>query len=304
MVSMLFKKKEKESKPKKEKRVPVMKIGTHKKTVLALWLVLLSSVSFGVYKNFTAIDRHTVHEKEVIEQRIIDTNRIENFVRAFATDFYSWSNTQESIDARTTNISRYLTKELQDLNVDTVRQDIPTSSTVTDVKVWDIEQEGTQDFTVTYSVDQTVTEREQSIGCTSAYMVVVHVDDNGDMVITKNPTVSSLPGKSGYEPKIKESDGTADAATTEEVTEFLETFFKLYPTATEKELAYYVEGNVLTPVGCDYLYSELINPIFTKDGEQVKVSVSVKYLDNRTKAAQISQFELTLEKDSNWKIVG
>jgi hypothetical protein len=34
------------------------------------------------------------------------------------------------------------------------------------------------------------------------------------------------------------------------------------------------------------------------------VSVSVKYLDNRTKAAQISQFELTLEKDRNWKIVG
>lgn len=154
-----------------------------------------------------------------------------------------------------------------------------------------------------YSVDQTVTEGEQSIGCTSAYTVVVHVDSDGDMVITKNPTVSSLPEKSGYEPKIKESDGTADAAATGEVTEFLETFFKLYPTATEKELAYYVDGNVLAPVGCDYLYSELINPVFTKVGEQVKVSVSVKYLDNRTKAAQISQFDLTLEKDGNWKIV-
>ena len=94
-----------------------------------------------------------------------------------------------------------------------------------------------------------------------------------------------------------------DAATEEDVTEFLETFFKLYPTATEKELAYYVEENVLEPVNGDYLYSELINPVFTKDGEQVKVSVSVKYLDNRTKAAQISQFDLILEKDSNWKIV-
>jgi len=138
-----------------------------------------------------------------------------------------------------------------------------------------------------------VTEGEQSIGCTSVYTVVVHVDDNGDMVITKNPTVNSLPEKSDYEPKAKEPAGTVDAATTEEVTEFLETFFKLYPTATEKELAYYVEGKVLTSVGCDYLYSELINPIFTKDGEQVKVSVSVKYLDNRTKAVQISQFDLT-----------
>ena len=303
MVSMLFKNKEKESKSKKEKQVPVMKVGTHKKAVLALWLVLMASVGFGVYKNFTATDRHTIHEKEVIEQRITDTNQIENFVRAFAKDYYSWSNSQESIDARRVNISRYLTKELQDLNVDTVRQDIPTSSTVTDVTIWDIEQDGTQDFAVTYSVDQTVTEGEQSIGCTSAYTVVVHVDDSGDMVITKNPTVSSLPKKSDYEPKIKESDGTVDAATTEEVTEFLETFFTLYPTATEKELAYYVEGNVLAPLGCDYLYSELINPIFTMDGEQVEVSVSVKYLDNLTKTAQISQFHLILEKNSNWKIV-
>ena len=52
---MIFKKKDKESKPKKEKKVPVMKVGTHKKTVIALWLVLIASVSFGVYKNFTAI---------------------------------------------------------------------------------------------------------------------------------------------------------------------------------------------------------------------------------------------------------
>ena len=57
---MIFKKKEKESKPKKEKKLPVMKVGTHKKSVIVLWIVLLTSVSFGVYKNFTAIDMHTV----------------------------------------------------------------------------------------------------------------------------------------------------------------------------------------------------------------------------------------------------
>lgn len=150
---MLFKKKDKESKPKKEKKVPVMKVGTHKKTVIALWLVLIASVSFGVYKNFTAIDMHTVHEKEVIEQRIVDTNKIENFVKAFAKSYYSWSNTQESIEKRTAAINQYLTKSLQDLNVDTVRQDIPTSSTVTDVKIWEVEAAGTDDFTVVYSVD-------------------------------------------------------------------------------------------------------------------------------------------------------
>lgn len=300
---MLFKKKEKESKSKKEKKVPVMKVGTHKKTVIALWLLLIVSVSFGVYKNFTAIDMHTVHEKEVIEQRIVDNNKIENFVKAFAKCYYSWNNSQEAIDARTTKISQYLTKELQDLNVDTVRADIPTSSTATDVKIWDIEQNNTTDFTVTYSVDQTVTEGEKSTQYTSAYTVVVYVDDNEDMVITQNPTISSIPAKSSYEPTMKQSDGTVDAATVSEVTAFLETFFKLYPTATEKELAYYVSGNVLEPVNSEYTFSELVNPVFSKEGEQVKVSVAVKYLDQRTKATQISQFHLVLEKDSNWKIV-
>lgn len=301
---MKFKKKDKEAKPNKEKKVPVMKVGTHKKTVIALWLVLIASVSSGVYKNFTAIDMHTVHEKEVIEQHIIDTNRIENFVKDFAKSYYSWSNNKEAIEARTAAINNYLTKALQDLNVDTVRIDIPTNSTVNEVKIWNVEQAGKDEYTVTYSVDQTVTEGEQSSRNTAAYTVTVHVDGDGNMVITKNPTISSMPVKSSYEPKAQETDGTMDAAITEEVTEFLETFFKLYPTATEKELSYYVSGNALAPVSGDYLYSELINPLFTMDGDTVKVSISVKYLDQKTKAAQISQFDLILKKDSNWRIIG
>ena len=53
----------------------------------------------------------------------------------------------------------------------------------------------------------------------------------------------------------------------------------------------------------DYLYSELVNPVFTKDGDNVKVKVAVKFIDNQTKATQVSQYELTLHKDSNWKII-
>ena len=304
MVTMRFKKKEKEAKPNKTKKVRVLKAGTHKKSVIALWLVLIASVSFGVYKNFTAIDMHTVHEKEVIQQRIVDTNKIENFVKDFAKAYYSWGNNKEAIEARTKAISQYLTKSLQDLNVDTVRSDIPTSSAVNEVKIWNLEQAGTDEYTVLYSIDQTITEGDQTSRNAAAYTVVVHVDGDGNMVITKNPTISRIPAKSGYEPKAAESDGTVDAATTEEVTDFLETFFKLYPAATDKELSYYVAGNALKPVNTDYLYSELINPLFTMDGDKVKVSVSVKNLDQRTKAAQISQFDLVLtEIDGNWRIV-
>lgn len=54
----MFKKNKKQTetiKEPKEKKVRTVKVGTHKKTVIALWVVLVASVSFGVYKNFTAI---------------------------------------------------------------------------------------------------------------------------------------------------------------------------------------------------------------------------------------------------------
>ena len=114
----MFKKNKKQTetiKEPKEKKVRTVKVGTHKKTVIALWVVLIASVSFGVYKNFTAIDQHTTHEKEIIELRLQDTNGIENFVKNFAKSYYTWDNSKEAIEARTQAISGYLTKELQDL---------------------------------------------------------------------------------------------------------------------------------------------------------------------------------------------
>ena len=145
--------------------------------------------------------------------------------------------------------------------------------------------------------------KELNYNVKATYTVKVHVDADGDMVIVQNPTLAPAIEKSDYEPKTPEADASIDADTVNDATAFLETFFKLYPTATEKELAYYVTGNVLEPIGRDYLYSELVNPIFTKDGDNVKVKVAVKFLDNQTKATQVSQYELVLHKDSNWKII-
>ena len=297
----MFKKKEK---PVKEKKVRTVKVGTHKKSVIALWVVLIASVSFGVYKNFTAIDMHTVHETETIQLRLNDTNGIENFVKNFCKSYYTWDNSKEAIEARAQAISNYLTKELQDLNLDTIRTDIPTSSIVTNVLIWDIEQSGTDDFIATYEVDQQIKEGEQTTNVKATYTVKVYVDKDGDMVIVQNPTLAPAMEKSDYEPKEQEADNSVDADTTADATAFLETFFKLYPTATETELAYYVAGNALEPINGDYLYSELVNPVFTADEDNIKVKVAVKFIDNHTKATQISQYELTLHKDGNWKIIG
>lgn len=299
----LFKKKERQVTEKEHKKLKVRTVGTRKKSVIVLWIVLIGSLAFGIYKNFTAIDQHTVHEKEIIETNIMDTNAIESFTKNFVKDYYTWENKQESIEQREEKIKVYLTKELQALNKDIIRDDIPTSSSVSGIKIWSISQESEDTYSVVYALDQKITKDKESEWNHATYRILVHQDDTGNMVITQNPTLWNQPQKSDYEPKQPDSNGTVDSDTAQEVTEFLETFFTFYPTATDKELAYYVTNNALPTINKDYTFSGLINPVFQQSGDQVQVWLSVKYLDETTKATQVSQYGLTLEKDTNWMIV-
>lgn len=167
----------------------------------------------------------------------------------FAKVYYSWEQTAASIDNRENAIKNYMTGDLQALNTDTIRKDIPVSSAVNGVQIWSVTQVDENQFSVIFTVEQLITENGSTKTVRSAYEVTVYVDGSGNMVLTKNPTITSTPVKSGYTPKAKESDGTVDAVTTDEINEFLTTFFKLYPTATAKELSYYVNGGVLKLLG-------------------------------------------------------
>ena len=298
-----FKRKEKQTTETKSRKMKVRTVGTRKKTVTLLWILLIGSLAFGIYKNFTAIDQHTVHEREIIETKIMDMNAIESFTKNFVKDYYTWQNEKDSIEQRVEKISHYLTEELQALNTDTVRDDIPTSSNVGNIDIWSVSPENDNTYAVVYSVDQKIMEDKNSEMVRSTYRILLHQDNVGNLVIIQSPTLWSLPNKSDYEPQQPESNGTVDSDTVQEVTEFLETFFTFYPTATEQELDYYVKNNALPPIGKDYLFSGLVNPVFQTIENQIKVWVTVKYIDEATKATQYSQYILTLEKDTNWMIV-
>lgn len=289
-------------KDKKKMARPVMRVGVYKKPVILLWVILIFSVTFGIYKNFTAIDRHTTKEEKVIQLRLSDTNGIANFVENFANKYYTWDNNKDSIEARKTSLNDYLTNDLQSLNTDLVRLDIPTSSKVENVQIWSIKQSDTSVFLVNFEVKQIITNNGTIQDVRANYTVKVYVDDVGNMVIIQNPTLAPAIEKSTYEVKQKQSDGSIDSNMQKEAISFLETFFKLYPKASNTELSYYVTKDQMQPINKDYLYAELMNPIFVKEGDDLRVQLSVKYIDNSTKAMQISQYDLTLQKDTNWKI--
>ena len=301
---MFQKKTEKQQKPKK---LRVYTANSRKPAVIVLWLLFICGFVFAVYKNFTAIDTHTVHEKKIVEHRVEDTSGVEVFVRNFAKTYYSWSNNKDSVAQRTDALTGYLTEDLQRLTADTVKSDVAVSSSVQDIQIWSVEQNGSEnDFAVVFTVAQTISDGKKKDTVSSVYKTAVHKDDNGDVVITQAPTITGKPAKSAYTPKAAEPDGTVSAAESEDITDFLTTFFTLYPTATEKELSYYVSGDSMPPVKCvDYAFSQLKSTVLNKDGDTETATVAVEYLDNITKMTQVSQFELALKRvDENWKIVG
>lgn len=297
-----------ERKPKKEKiskqkKVKTIHLGTHKKSVLFLWLLLIGSFSFGLYKNFTAIDTHTIHETTIIEPVLIDTHAIESFTLNFIQKYYSWENNKEDIEQRPERINRYLTSELQELNVDTIRTDIPTSSSVSDRKIWQIQAIDEQNFSIVYTVEQQIKEGKETKNAASTYRITIHKDKNKDLVITSNPTIWAAPKLSEFQPAVLENDNSIDEKTKQEILGFLETFFKLYPHATKSELDYYMVQDTLPIISQNFIYSELIDPIIQKKEQQYLVKVAVCYLNSETKSENISQYQLTLEKQDNWKII-
>ncbi|MFS1132549.1 conjugal transfer protein [Enterococcus hirae] len=291
--------KEKSTKKKKER---VVSVGKHRKTVLALWLLLSCSLAFGIYKNFTAIDQHTTHEKVVVKEKVVNTSGVESFTKDFAKEYFSWRNNKEAIGKRMSNLEQYLTEEGLTLSQDMVRVDIPTSSEVQSVKILDVEK-SSDEFVVSFLVDKKITEGKKTQSISSAYRVTVFEDEDENHIVTSLPIMIAKPDKAKYEAKQVESDSEIDAKTKEEITEFLETFFKLYPTASEKELEYYVENNVMRPINTNLKFVELVNTVFTQNGKIVQVKVDVKYLDNLSKVTNYFQYKLELQKDGNWIII-
>lgn len=291
--------KEKMSKKKKERTISV---GKHRKMVFALWLLLSCSLAFGIYKNFTAIDQHTTHVKMVVKEKVINTSGVESFTKNFVKEYFSWKNNKEVIEKRMSNLGQYLTEEGLALSQDMVRVDIPTSSEVNSVKILDVEKRS-KDFVVSFLVDQKITEGKKSEQISSAYRVKIFEDEKENHIVTSLPTMISKPGKAKYEVKQVESDSDIDAKTTQEITEFLETFFKLYPTASEKELEYYSENESMSQVSSDLRFVEITNPIYLEKDGSVQVKIVVKYLNEIEKVTNSFQYNLLLNKEENWKII-
>ncbi|NTL99136.1 conjugal transfer protein [Enterococcus faecium] len=283
-------------------------VGLRKKTTTALWTLLVCSVLFGLYKNFTAIDQHTVHEEKVIEMKVVDTNKIESFVQNFAQEFYTWEPNRKYLDARMARLNRYLPENIQRINQEMIRSDIPTKAIVSDIQIWEVEAINESDYRVTYSVKQLI---EDDSGDTkehrevfSTFSVTVRMNRKNQLTLLTNPVMAAPPSKLEVKNDPLQDDSTIKQETKEEIKTFLTTFFTAYPSASETELLYYIENTNVQEIKKEYMFSELKSINYFKDKEGIKVKTTVAYLMPDTKATLAFDYELILRKQqTNWVII-
>lgn len=111
-------------------------------------------------------------------------------------------NNKESIERREEKLSHYLTEELQALNTDTVKMDIPTSPSVSNIDIWSVAQEANDSYLVVYSVEQKITKDKNSDKVRFTYRILIH---QKNLVIIQNPTLWSTLNKSDYKLEQPES---------------------------------------------------------------------------------------------------
>lgn len=283
--------------------MPVLKVSPNRNWIRLFWVLLVISIILGIYNNFTSVDTVTVEKETVIEEKLKDTNALESYVKDFAGVYHAWENTDREISKREKTLEKYLPETLQLMDHGMITTDCPTAVEVESVDIWSVKDLTDTEYEVTYCVKQRISEGEQTTEQSNVYQIAVRRDENGKMLVVKNPTAYALPGKSSYEVKAKETDGSIDLKTQTQIEDFLNTFFKLYPQASAKELVYYVKDGVLPAIGKNYVYDGLAGKAYYMEGDQTKAEVYVKYLDQDLKITQVMQYKLTLEKGDNWKIV-
>jgi hypothetical protein len=285
-------------------KVKIVKVGSKRLPVILLWLLFGFGLVFAIYKNFTAIDTHTVYEREIIDRQVIDTNGIESFVKDFAWNYHAWQ--KDTLNSRDEVIGWYLRDDLKAYANSMVSKE-SFDSTVLNVQFWDIRRRSEHIYEVIYTVHSrnilNVDEVTSENFTAATYSVDIYVGITKNMVIVSLPTVSSRPHKSSYIPEKPKEDMSIEAETTRDIAEFLRTVFTIYPNANDKELEYYVKNQAIRPIDGNYTFLEVKEMIVTMDAGRYKVFVVISFIDEASKAVQFSQFNLILEKGENYSIV-
>lgn len=283
---------------------PIKKISQKKLRkiiIISGWSLLALSVSVGVYNGLTKVDTVTNNETKIIKEVNVDNSGVRTFVENFAKTYFSYSNGSEEKSKRQESLKQYLTEDLQSVNTINLSDvsDVQTASSVQSVQIWDIspkeEKQTNKEFIVYFTVEQKVNDKLTK----TAYKVDVYKDKESFLIV-KNPSVSSLPKKAIYTTKKDNfNHDLKDMKELNKIEDFLNTFFKIYPSASKKEIVYYVKDNSIHEINKNYDFIEINQLTISKEKDGYSTHFFVVYKDKDTQLKVANEYNAIVEKDAN-----
>ncbi|MBL4932281.1 conjugal transfer protein [Clostridium paridis] len=280
------------------KKMSPLKI--RKVLVAFFWIILVSMILLG----FINISYNKKNESNSGTSKPENqaTNSFDVGITTFSTKFvktyFTFSSDDASRQERIVQLKNYMTDELVNSSSSNIAEMKGVSSVVNNIDIWNVEQiKSSEDnnFKVNFTVYQELTTSEGSkSNVDDTYFISVHKDDKGNYIVIQSPTVTTKPSKSSY--KVK-NELQADINLTNEernkINDFLNTFFKIYPKASSKELVYYVKDNI-EPLNKNLDLVSLNNIVITKVENGYSVSLDVVYKNNQTKFQSLNHFDIGL----------
>ena len=262
------------------------------------WGVAVCSLIFGVYKNFTAVDKVTVKETETVIEKVENYAGLEAFTENFAKIYFAYSPDTAQQTERKELLKSYMQSSLVDVNSGNTYAE--TEITVQSVQTWGVDQVSGMEHD--YEVLFTVVLKNGEQAELNAYTMDVHCEDQA-YVVVKNPTVTSVPQISEYEREPLQISDQVRAEDRERVGTFLETFYKIYPTASEKELAYYCKDQDIRPIGKPYVLNSIDNIMIQVKESGYEVECYVSYIDEKFGMQVLNQYQLSLVPQESGELI-
>lgn len=293
-------------KKKSDKKTPlkVVKLTKFKRRTLLisfLWGFLVLSVVIGVVNNFNSARIIEKQTETVIKEKSVDVSGIATFVSNYTRTFFTWDTSTESKTARSEALARYLPDELVK-TASTNLANVQTKSAVTNVEIWNIEDLGGNQYRVLLTVYEVVGDKKQEM----SYTLTVYRSKTADsFVVSKNFTVAPKPGKAEFAPEKVTTSTVVDPKEREKITEFLTTFYTIYPTISEKELVYYVNDPTVKALSVPYEFKEIKNLVLIAEkNNSVQATFTVDYLNTVTKLIESNDYTVLLHVQNTNYVIG
>lgn len=250
----------------------------------------------------------------------------QTFAENFAANYFDWQNTEEAKQKRMERLSPFLARGL-DQQAGLAFEGMEWSSQLSQSQVWKVEETGEDSALVTLRVLHELSKAtppdakavlkakkekkeppkatEEKTGPYEKYFVVPVKTDGQSFVVHQTPYFVTAPKK----PKItaeaiaSEEGKINDSVLQEEVKSFLSTFFKIYTTGTDEELAYYINGDGIQSMNGVMTFKEVKSIIIQEDNNpnHYEVDVTVIFTENQSKAQVVYPYQLKVaQEEGRW----